>query len=75
MKAIYKFKGLIVILILTLVFSLDTYGQGKNKPKGPPSWAPAHGYRDNTRHIYFPEQKTVMVPIMLSNALVAYRLD
>jgi len=25
--------------------------------------------------IYFPEQKTVMVPIMLSNALVAYRLD
>ena len=56
MKAIYKFKGLFAILILTLVFSLDTYGQGKNKPKGPPSWAPAHGYRDNTRHIYFPEQ-------------------
>ena len=56
MKAIYKLKGLIVILILTLVFSLDTYGQGKNTTKGPPSWAPAHGYRANTRHIYFPEQ-------------------
>ena len=56
MKAIYQLKGLLVILILTLVFSLDTYGQGKKPTKGPPSWAPAHGYRANTRHIYFPEQ-------------------
>lgn len=23
--------------------------------QGPPSWAPAHGYRAKTRHIYFPE--------------------
>jgi hypothetical protein len=23
--------------------------------QGPPSWAPAHGYRAKTRHIYFPQ--------------------
>ena len=56
MQAISQFKGLMVILILTIVFSLDTYGQGKNTTKGPPSWAPAHGYRANTTYIYFPEQ-------------------
>ena len=56
MKAIYKFKELVFILILSLVFLSDSYGQGKKPKKGPPSWAPAHGYRANTRHIYFPEQ-------------------
>jgi len=56
MKAINQLKGLVVILILTLVFSLDSYGQGNKSKKGPPSWAPAHGYRENTRQIYFPEQ-------------------
>lgn len=47
--------GLIVILILSLEFSLNTFGQVKEKPKGPPPWAPAKGYRAQTRHIYFPE--------------------
>ena len=56
MKAIYRYKGLIITLIITLVFSLDTYGQGEKTPKGPPSWAPAHGYRAQTRYIYFPDQ-------------------
>lgn len=28
------------------------------KKHGPPPWAPAHGYRQNTRHIYFPKQQT-----------------
>ena len=56
MKAINQQKGLVVILVLTLVFSLDTYGQGKSTTKGPPSWAPAHGYRANTTYIYFPDQ-------------------
>ena len=27
----------------------------KEKGKGPPPWAPAHGYR--RRHVYFPDQK------------------
>jgi hypothetical protein len=38
-------------------------GHGKNKAEkkektkgGPPSWAPAHGYRAKTRQVYFPEQ-------------------
>ena len=56
MKAIYQFKGVLVVLILTMVFSLDTYAQGKKTTKGPPTWAPAHGYRANTRQVYFPEQ-------------------
>lgn len=56
MKTIYRYKGLIITLIITLVFSLDTYGQGTKTPKGPPSWAPAHGYRAQTRYIYFPDQ-------------------
>ncbi len=56
MKVIYQFRGLVSLLILILVFSLDTFGQGKKTTKGPPSWAPAHGYRSNTRHIYFPDQ-------------------
>ena len=56
MKAKYQLNGLLVVLIFTLVFSLDTYAQGKKTTKGPPSWAPAHGYRAETRHIYFPDQ-------------------
>ncbi len=24
--------------------------------QGPPPWAPAHGYRAKTRHVYFPDQ-------------------
>lgn len=55
-----KIRSTVTILavILALVFTLpqEAFGQGKEKPKGPPSWAPAHGYRAQTRHVYFPEQ-------------------
>jgi len=49
--------GLTSILVFCFVLPLETFGQGqgKGKPKGPPSWAPAHGYRAKTRHVYFPE--------------------
>ena len=47
--------GLAVFLIVTFALPLDTLGQGKGKPKGPPPWAPAHGYRAKTRQVYFPE--------------------
>lgn len=30
------------------------WGQPKNAGSGPPPWAPAHGYRAQTQHIYFP---------------------
>jgi hypothetical protein len=56
MNAKYQLNGLLVVMILSLVFSLDTYAQGNKTSKGPPSWAPAHGYRANTRQVYFPEQ-------------------
>lgn len=44
----------VLAILLTLTFALppDTLGQGKGKG-GPPPWAPAHGYRAKTRHIYF----------------------
>ena len=43
-------------IMLTLIFALprDTLGQGKGKG-GPPPWAPAHGYRAKTSHVYFPD--------------------
>lgn len=47
-------KSNTVLVLLTLVFAVfftqDIFSQG------PPPWAPAHGYRAKTRHIYFPEQ-------------------
>ena len=51
MKSI-KSKAFLVILtlIFTVFFTQDIFSQG------PPPWAPAHGYRAKTRHIYFPEQ-------------------
>jgi hypothetical protein len=36
-------------IIGLLFFPTETFSQG------PPPWAPAHGYRAKTRHIYFPE--------------------
>ncbi len=40
----------VLILVIMLVVSTDVFSQG------PPPWAPAHGYRAKTRHIYFPDQ-------------------
>lgn len=59
--------SLLIVLLTMLVgsFSNDIFAQGKGKgnkkPKvekkhkqqGPPSWAPAHGYRSKTRYVYF----------------------
>lgn len=47
--------GIAILLTLALVTPLDSLGQGKGTQKGPPAWAPAHGYRAKTRHIYFPD--------------------
>ncbi|MEN8250215.1 MAG: hypothetical protein ABFS32_14880 [Bacteroidota bacterium] len=47
--------GIIIIMTLAFIMPLDLSGQGKGTKKGPPSWAPAHGYRAKTRHIYFPD--------------------
>ena len=81
MKTKFLLRGLIVIMILTLAFSLDTFGQVKEKPKGPPPWAPAHGYRAKTRHIYFPDhnfyfdiQKSVYIYMSGGNWQVSVNL-
>lgn len=39
----------ILALLVTFLLPESTFAQ-------PPKWAPAHGYRAKTRHIYFPEQ-------------------
>ncbi len=72
MKKLFKVT-LSVLVLSSLICFLSTEGasaQGKphNKGKseqvkkvkkhGPPPWAPAHGYRKNTRHVYFPAQQT-----------------
>jgi hypothetical protein len=46
----------IVSFLLFLLFAspLEAFSQGHGKKQGPPPWAPAHGYRAKTRHIYFP---------------------
>jgi hypothetical protein len=58
----------VLILIFMLVIPADVFSQG------PPPWAPAHGYRAKTRHIYFPDhnvyfdlQKKVFIYINGSN--------
>lgn len=38
----------IIALFVTFLLPESTFAQ-------PPKWAPAHGYRAKTRHIYFPE--------------------
>ena len=40
----------VLILVFMLVMPADVFSQG------PPPWAPAHGYRAKTRHIYFPDK-------------------
>ena len=55
MKPKISLIGFVVLLIVTFALPLETLGQGKGNPKGPPSWAPAHGYRTKTKHVYFPD--------------------
>lgn len=45
-------KRIFLIALLAIFLSPEiTFAHGK-----PPKWAPAHGYRAKTRHIYFPDQ-------------------
>jgi hypothetical protein len=46
-----KLSRIWFVLALSVLFLIpqDIFSQG------PPPWAPAHGYRAKTRHIYFPE--------------------
>ena len=45
-----NFLKLVIITLVVLINTSDILAQG------PPPWAPAHGFRAKTRHIYFPEQ-------------------
>lgn len=74
------FFTLFAVLLLSCTLSLDTYAQGKGKG-GPPPWAPAHGYRAKTRHIYFPQhnfyfdvQRGLYIYISGGNWLTAVKL-
>lgn len=55
----YKYENMIYKLLLCallgLVLSTEIAAQGKSNGQGPPPWAPAHGFRAKTRHVYFPE--------------------
>ncbi|MFN3403476.1 MAG: hypothetical protein ACK40G_05220 [Cytophagaceae bacterium] len=43
-------RTLIVLLFILNLAYTESFSQN-----GPPPWAPAHGYRAKTRHIYFPD--------------------
>jgi hypothetical protein len=45
----------VLVVAGSVLFSADLDAQKKTKQHGPPSWAPAHGYRAKTRQVYFPE--------------------
>ncbi len=43
--------GIAVLLLSAFILPDNGYGQRK----GPPPWAPAHGYRAKMRQVYFPQ--------------------
>lgn len=80
MKTRTTLTKLALLLALIFFLPLDILGQEKEKG-GPPSWAPAHGYRAKTRHIYFPDhnfyfdiQKEVYIYISGNNWQVGVKL-
>ncbi len=44
------------IAIITFLWIFPTVAYSQKQGGGPPPWAPAHGYRAKTKHIYFPDQ-------------------
>jgi hypothetical protein len=46
---------LLLCALVSLVLSTEIIAQSKNNGHGPLPWAPAHGFRAKTRHVYFPE--------------------
>ncbi len=50
MKPLLKSLAISVLILFTA--PVDALAQNK---KGPPPWAPAQGYRAQTRHVYFPD--------------------
>lgn len=52
--------GVVLVMLMSASFT-GAFAQGhhnkdKGKQNGPPSWAPAKGFRKKTKQIYFPEQ-------------------
>lgn len=47
-KKTFLFSAAILFSISSMAFDLQKKGGG------PPPWAPAHGYRAKTRHVFFP---------------------
>ncbi len=43
----------VTLMSVLLAFSVPTFSQS-GRGGGPPPWAPAHGYRAKTQHVYFP---------------------
>jgi len=80
MKIRNQITRILILLTLTIALPFDSLGQGKGKG-GPPSWAPANGYRAKTRHVYFPDynfyfdvQKGVYIYLNGSNWQISAKL-
>ena len=50
-------KGLrfVAVILMLITGAVSDHSPAQGKKNGPPPWAPAHGYRAKTRHVYFPE--------------------
>jgi hypothetical protein len=46
--------AVMTVIVMFLAFPSETTAQVKSQ--GPPNWAPANGFRANTRYVYFPER-------------------
>ena len=44
-----------IAVIFMILFAVPIDSSAQKKQKGPPPWAPAHGFHAKTRHIYFPD--------------------
>lgn len=82
-------KRFILLAVLFMALGMsgnDVIAQGKGKGQakvkksggGPPAWAPAHGYRAKTRHVFFKEydvyydlQRSVYISLSGSNWVVS----
>lgn len=52
-----KTSNWLPVILLAIIVTLPSIVLGQKKEKnGPPPWAPANGYRAQTRHVYFPDQ-------------------
>lgn len=72
---------ILALCLISLLAMIPEEAFSQDKAGGPPPWAPAHGYRAKTRHVYFPDhnfyfdmQKGVYIYLHNGNWTIAAKL-